>query len=123
MRSILLAPRNFRGHSTITAARRAEGQITTNERWSLFSELELSFFRPKPRNLEFSKKLVDGLFATVARPSLKSLDVTASGVKQQLLAPFAAILMLVYNLTTVHHIKNDIVTRQNAQELTKDQLG
>ena len=31
------------------------------------SELELSFFRSKPRNLEFSKKLVNGLFATEER--------------------------------------------------------
>jgi hypothetical protein len=51
----------------ITAARRGEGQITANERWSLFSELELSFFRSKPHNLEFSKKLVNGLFATQER--------------------------------------------------------
>ena len=34
---------------------------------SLFFELELSFFRSKPRNLEFSKKLVNGLFATQER--------------------------------------------------------
>src|ERR1700683_5648615 len=51
----------------LAAARRGEGQITANERWSLFSELELSFFRSKPRNLEFSKKLVNGLFATHER--------------------------------------------------------
>src|SRR5215470_10179446 len=61
--SIFLTPRNFRGHGTIAAARRGESQITANERWPLFSQLELSFFRSKPGNLEFSKKLVNGLFA------------------------------------------------------------
>src|SRR5262245_17757717 len=66
-RSILLAPRNLRGHGAITAARRREGQITANERWSLFSELELSLFRSKPRNLHFGKELVNGLFATQER--------------------------------------------------------
>src|SRR5262245_33072173 len=66
-RSILLAPRNFRGHGTITAAGRGEGQVTANERGSLFSELELSLFRSKPRGLEFSKERVNGLLATQER--------------------------------------------------------
>jgi hypothetical protein len=72
-RSILLTPRNFRGHGTIAAARRGEGQIAANERWSLLSELKLSFFRSKPRNLEFGKKLVNGFFATQER-SIANID-------------------------------------------------
>ena len=69
--------------------RRGEGQITANERWSLFSEVELSFFRSKSRNLEFRKKLVNGLFATQSSPTYKRFnEALMKGIKDTVMSGY-----------------------------------
>src|SRR5436190_10923066 len=68
-RSVFLPPRNFRGHDAVAAARRGEGEIAAEERWALFSERELSFFRSEPGDLELGKELVNGVPAAQEDPA------------------------------------------------------
>src|SRR5689334_20414500 len=63
-RSVVLAPRNFRGYVTIKAARRGEGQVTANKCWALLPELEPSSFRSQRSHLEFGEKLMNSFLAS-----------------------------------------------------------